>query len=134
MFMAMVAQRPREVAVPPLAGMALPSRFDPLGWHIHEMLFGFVPAAIAGFMLTAIPNWTGRRPIQGVALAGLVVLWLFGRITCLVSAFLPLWLAAIVDLAFPFALCLIAAREIVAARNWRNLMMSLPIGALGIAD
>lgn len=117
-----------------MTGRALPSRFDPLAWHIHAMLFGFVPAAIAGFMLTAIPNWTGRGPIRGAALAGLVTLWLLGRIACLVSAYLPLWLAAAVDLAFPLALCAVAAREIVAARNWRNLMMPLPIGVLGIAN
>ena len=47
-------------------GAALPSRFDPLSWHIHEMLFGFVMAAIAGFLLTAIPNWTKRLPICGI--------------------------------------------------------------------
>ena len=117
-----------------MTGRVLPSRFDPLAWHIHAMLFGFVPAAIAGFMLTAIPNWTGRTPIRGAALAGLVTLWLLGRIACLVSAYLPLWLAAAIDLAFPLALCAVAAREIVAARNWRNLMMPLPIGVLGIAN
>ncbi|HEX5419424.1 MAG TPA: NnrS family protein, partial [Gammaproteobacteria bacterium] len=60
-------------------GEALASRFNPLSWHIHEMLFGFVLAAIAGFMLTAIPNWTGRQPIRGGALAGLAGLWLLGR-------------------------------------------------------
>jgi uncharacterized protein involved in response to NO len=86
-----------------MSGSALPSRFDPLSWHIHAMLFGFVPAAIAGFMLTAIPNWTGRPPIHGAPLVGLAVLWLLGRIVCLVSAVLPLWLAADIDLAFPFA-------------------------------
>ena len=117
-----------------MTGRVLPSRFDPLAWHIHAMLFGFVPAAIAGFMLTAIPNWTGRTPIRGAALAGLVTLWLLGRIACLVSAYLPLWLAAAIDLAFPLALCAVTAREIVAARNWRNLMMPLPIGVLGIAN
>lgn len=117
-----------------MTGRTLPSRFDPLAWHIHSMLFGFVLAAIAGFMLTAIPNWTGRRPIRGAALASLVILWLLGRIACLVSAFLPLWLAAAVDLAFPLALCAVAAGEIVAARNWRNLMMPLPIGVLGMAN
>jgi uncharacterized protein involved in response to NO len=115
-------------------GAALPTRFDPLTWHIHAMLFGFVLAAIAGFMLTAIPNWTGRPPIGGVALASLLALWLVGRIACLVSAFLPLWLAAGLDLLFPAVLCAVAAREIVAARNWRNLMMPLPIGVLAIAN
>ena len=117
-----------------MTGGALPSRFDPLTWHIHAMLFGFVLAAIAGFMLTAIPAWTGRPPVHGAALAGLAGLWLVGRIVCLVSAFLPLWLAAALDLAFPVALCATAAREIIAARNWRNLMMPVPIGALGVAD
>ncbi len=117
-----------------MTGWAIPSRFDPLAWHIHAMLFGFVPAVIAGFMLTAVANWTGRRPIRGVALAALVLLWLLGRISCLVSAYLPLWCAAATDLAFPFVLCAVAAREIVAARNWRNLMMPIPIAALGIAD
>lgn len=115
-------------------GTPLPSRFDPVTWHIHAMLFGFVLAAIAGFMLTAIPNWTGRRPIRGIALAGLVVLWLVGRVAGPISAFLPLWVAAALDLAFPLVLCAVTAREIVAARNWRNLMMPVPIAVLGVAD
>jgi uncharacterized protein involved in response to NO len=117
-----------------LTGGALPSRFDPLTWHIHAMLFGFVPAAIAGFMLTAITNWTGRPPIRGTQLIGLVTLWLVGRVVCLISALLPLWLAAGADLAFLVALCVVAAHEIIAARNWRNLMMPLPIGVLAIAN
>ena len=117
-----------------LTGGGLPSRFDPLSWHIHAMLFGFVPAAIAGFMLTAIPNWTGRPPINGAPLIGLVALWLLGRVVGLVSAFLPLWPAAAVDLAFLFTLCAVAAGEIVAARNWRNIMMPIPVGVLGVAD
>lgn len=117
-----------------MTGGALPSRFDPLTWHIHAMLFGFVPAAIAGFMLTAIPNWTGRLPIRGAPLILLVVLWLLGRIGCFISAMLPLWLTAAVDLAFPVALCIVAAHEIVAARNWRNLMMPAPIGVLAVAN
>ncbi len=117
-----------------VARVAPPSRFDPLTWHIHEMLFGFVPAAIAGFMLTAIPNWTGRTPVAGAPLAMLVILWLLGRVACLMSALIPFWPAAAFDLAFPFVLCAVAAREIVAARNWRNVAMPVPIAVLGIAD
>jgi uncharacterized protein involved in response to NO len=117
-----------------LNGWALPSRFDPLSWHIHEMLFGFVLAAIAGFMLTAIANWTGRRPIQGALLGCLALLWLAGRIVCLISAWLPFGLAAAIDVSFPFVLALLAAREIIAARNWHNLAMPAPIVVLGIAD
>lgn len=115
-------------------GGTLPSRLDPLTWHIHAMLFGFVPAAVAGFLLTAIPSWTGRRPVQGGRLALLVILWLLGRVAGLVSAFLPLWLAAAIDLAFPFVLSALAAREIVAARSWRNVMIPFPVALLGIAD
>jgi uncharacterized protein involved in response to NO len=68
------------------SGGNLPSRFDPLAWHIHEMLFGFVMATIAGFLLTALPNWTGRPPVSGARLGLLAALWLLGRIACLISA------------------------------------------------
>ncbi|MCE3256100.1 MAG: NnrS [Nitrobacter vulgaris] len=115
-------------------GLTLPSRFDPLTWHIHEMLFGFVLAVIAGFLLTAIPNWTGRAPISGLPLAALVLLWLAGRVTCLVSTSIPLGLAAAIDLAFPFVLCGVVALEIIVGRNWRNMVMPVPIAVLGVAD
>jgi uncharacterized protein involved in response to NO len=115
-------------------GSTLPSRFDPLSWHIHEMMFGFVMAAIAGFLLTAIPNWTRRLPINGLPLALLVGLWLLGRLICLVSAFVPFWMSAAADLSFPVVLVAVAAREIVAGRNWRNLPMVVPVTVLGIAN
>ena len=115
-------------------GKTLPSRFDGFTWHIHAMLFGFVPAAIAGFMLTAIPNWTGRPAIRGTPLAALAALWLLGRIVAFTSSRMPLALAATVDVAFPAVLCAIAAREILAARNWRNAAMPVPIAVLGVAD
>ena len=117
-----------------VAGSSLPSRFDPLGWHIHEMLFGFVMATIAGFLLTAIANWSGRQPVNGALLALLAALWLFGRLVCLISAFLPAWLAAAGDLAFPALLAGVVAREIVAGRNWRNLPMIGAVTVLGIAN
>ena len=115
-------------------GAALPSRFDPLTWHIHEMLFGFVMAAIAGFLLTAIPNWTRRLPVSGVPLAVLAGLWLLGRIVCLVSALIPAWIAAAADLSFPVVLVGVVAREIIAGRNWRNLPMVAPVSVLGVAN
>jgi uncharacterized protein involved in response to NO len=115
-------------------GAALPSRFDPLSWHIHEMLFGFVMAAIGGFLLTAIPNWTKRLPVRGFPLAVLAGLWLLGRIACLISALVPAELAVAADLAFPAALAAVVAREIVAGRNWRNLAMVAPVTVLGIAN
>ena len=112
----------------------LPTRFDPLAWHVHEMLFGFVMAAVAGFLLTAIPNWTGRLPVRGYPLAALACLWLLGRLACLISADLPAWLAVLADLAFPSALLAVAAREIIAGRNWRNLPMTAPLMLFIIAD
>jgi uncharacterized protein involved in response to NO len=112
----------------------LPTRFDQLAWHVHEMLFGFVMAAVAGFLLTAIPNWTGRLPVRGLSLAGLACLWLLGRIACLFSADLPAWLAVLADLAFPVSLLAVAAREIIVGRNWRNLPMTAPLALFIIAD
>ena len=99
-----------------VTGETLPSRFDSLARHIHAMLFGFVLAAAAGFLLTAIPNGIGRQPVQARVLIVLVALWLLGRVVCLASASLPLWLAAAIDPAFPFALSALATREIFAAR------------------
>lgn len=116
------------------SGITLPSRFDPIAWHIHEMLFGFVMATIAGFLLTAIPNWTGRKPVAGKTLGGLAALWLLGRIACLISQDLPIWLSILADLAFPLALLIVVARELIGARNRRNIPLLLPIAALTIAN
>ena len=112
----------------------LPTRFDALAWHIHEMLFGFVMAAVAGFLLTAIPNWIGRLPMRGRPLAVLACLWLLGRVACLISADLPAWLAIIADLSFPVVLLAVAAREIIIGRNWRNLPMTAPLSVFVIGD
>jgi uncharacterized protein involved in response to NO len=117
-----------------VAGGALPSRFNPLAWHIHETLFGFVMAAIAGFLLTAVPNWTGRLPVRGAPLGALAALWLLGRAACLFSTFFPEWLMIITDLSFPVALVAVIAREIVTGRNWRTLPMIVPVAVLGIAN
>lgn len=116
------------------AGTMLPSRFDPLTWHIHEMLFGFVPATVAGFLLTAIPTWTGRRPIQGGFLAGLAAVWLLGRLAVLLSRWLPIWLSAAVDVSFLLLLAGTAAAEIIVSRNWRNVAIPLPILVLAVAN
>lgn len=115
-------------------GFTLPSRFDPVAWHIHEMFFGFVMAAIAGFLLTAIPNWTRRLPVSGPPLALLAGLWFLGRIACMGSALAPAWIAAAADLSFPVALAGVAGREIIAGRNWRNLSTLAPVIVLGVAN
>ncbi len=88
------------------------------------MIHGFAMAAVAGFMLTAIPNWTGRMPLQGLPLLVLVLLWGAGRIVMPFSALSGAGVAAAVDLAFPLVFLAVVAREIVAGRNWRNLPMT----------
>ncbi len=75
--------------------------FPPSQWHAHEMLFGYATAALAGFLLTAAPNWTGAGPVRGGPLALLAGVWAAGRAAVWFSAFLPPVLVAAVDLAFP---------------------------------
>jgi uncharacterized protein involved in response to NO len=107
----------------------LPTGLPPNVWHVHEMVFGFAAATVAGFLLTAIPNWTGRMPLQGGPLAMLVLLWACGRAAVLASAMIGEAAAACLDLAFPLAFLAVVAREILAGRNWRNLPM---LGALAL--
>jgi uncharacterized protein involved in response to NO len=116
------------------AGLSIPTRFDPLTWHIHEMFFGFVLAAVAGFLLTAASAWTGRQPVSGTQLGVLAGLWLLGRIDSLTSQWFPVWLAMAADLAFPVALTAAVAREIVAANNRRNFPIIAPLLVLTAAD
>ena len=99
--------------------------YFPREWHVHEMLFGYLPALIAGFVLTAMPNWTDRMPLRGVPLLILFLLWLAGRLLVAV----PLTgasAAAVVDGAFLVILAAYIWREIVAARSWDRA----PIGVL----
>jgi len=109
---------------------ALPGALAPFIWHVHEMVFGFGFAAVAGFLLTAIPNWTGRLPLRGARLAALAGLWLAGRIALLLSAQIGPHAAAAIDLAFPAALVAVIARELIAGRNWRNLPMLVALALL----
>jgi uncharacterized protein involved in response to NO len=114
--------------------VALPTAFDPMTWHAHEMLFGFAVAAMAGFLLTAVPNWTGRMPLQGLPLAGLAALWLAGRVAVAFSGWTGPLAAAALDLAFLTALLGAVGREIMAGRSWRNLPVCLALAALLLAN
>lgn len=89
-------------------------------WHIHEMIFGFLGAVIAGFLTTAVPNWTGRMPVVGAPLGGLVALWVLGRVAMLYQGVLgPL--SAVVDSTFLLVFAGVIWREVLVGRNWRNL-------------
>ncbi|MES2043173.1 MAG: NnrS family protein [Pseudomonadota bacterium] len=115
------------------ATITLPTAFDIVGWHRHEMLFGYLGAVIAGFLLTAIPNWTGRLPIAGAPLAALAGLWLAGRIAILCSAVVGASVAAVLDVGFLLTLAFVAGREVLAARN-RNLPVVGLVLLLAIAN
>lgn len=118
-----------------LAGVLdAPGGMDPIAWHQHAMLFGFTSAIVAGFILTAIPNWTGRLPVAGKALAALASLWLAGRLAILTSGVIGAPLAALVDASFLFVLAGLIAREIIVGSNWRNLPPALLISFLAIAN
>lgn len=114
--------------------LTFPTAFDPVSWHAHELLFGYLGAVIAGFLLTAVPNWTGRLPIVGWSLGWLVALWAGGRVAVAVSLYLPDLAVVIADLAFPVVLSAVVTREIVAGRNWRNLMVPGMLAVFALAN
>jgi uncharacterized protein involved in response to NO len=114
--------------------ISLPVGMNVLDWHAHEMLYGYVAAVIAGFLLTAIPNWTGRLPVCGWPLAGLALLWLAGRAAIFMSATIGVSAAAAIDISFLAALAAVALREIVAGRNWRNLRVLGVVGVLVLGN
>lgn len=118
-----------------LAGaLILPSAFEPLAWHRHEMLFGFVGAVVAGFFLTTIPNWTGQFPIAGMPLAALFGLWFAGRLAVLFSSALGLTLTLAVDVGFYLVLAGLGAREVRAARSRNNLPIVGLVLLFGMAN
>src|SRR3954453_14920309 len=101
--------------------LTLTTSFAPRDWHVHEMLYGYLPAVITGFLFTAIPNWTGRLPLRGTPLLGIVVLWLAGRVWVTFSTETGGLAAMFVDASFLLLVAAAAAREIVAGRKWSNL-------------
>ena len=111
----------------------LPTGFDAVAWHRHEMLFGFVGAAVSGFLLTAIPNWTGQLPIAGKPLLLLFGLWVLARVFVLISGITGLWPAATFDVGLFLSLSALALREVVASKN-RNMPVVALVFLFGLAD
>lgn len=101
--------------------LVLPAGLESLLWHQHEMLFGFAGAAIAGFILTAIPNWTGRPPLSGWRLGLLVSFWLAGRVAFFNAASFGPIVTAVLDLSFLTTLAGVIAGELILGKNQRNL-------------
>ncbi|SOD96922.1 NnrS family protein [Caenispirillum bisanense] len=103
----------------------------PFQWHAHEMVFGFGLAAVAGFLLTAVPNWVGGKPIRGAPLGLIAAAWLAGRLAVGFSAWLPAVLVVAVDALFPLLLAGMLARQIIPARQPRNLGVVVVVSLLG---
>ena len=102
-------------------------------WHVHEMVFGFLPAVITGFLLTAIPNWTDRTPIRGSELLSLWALWLAGRVVMAIPFLSPL-LSAVIDGAFLVVVAGLAWREISAGKSWFQAPIGVLVGLYACAN
>lgn len=115
-------------------GGILPGEVSPVFWHAHEMLFGYGAAVVTGFLLTAVPNWTGRLPVRGLPLAGLALLWLAGRAAF--SMMDPAWLVAtsLIEGSYFPVLFAFLIREIVIGKNWRNLIVAALVAGLAVAN
>src|SRR4029078_7867893 len=100
--------------------LSLVSAFMPRDWHVHEMLYGFLPAVITGFLFTAIPNWTGRLPLRGRPLMFLVALWALGRACVTFSAYTGWLPAMLIDTRLPLLVAAPAPRDVIARTEWDN--------------
>jgi uncharacterized protein involved in response to NO len=96
-------------------------QLSPLVWHAHEMVFGYAMAVIAGFLLTAVKNWTGVQTLRGLPLLLLVLAWLAGRVLLLAGGHVPLYWAALADCIFGVGLTLALAYPIFKVRQWKQM-------------
>lgn len=118
-----------------LAGVVeIATDYGPAHWHAHEMLFGYSSAVLAGFLLTAVPNWTGRLPVSGWPLAFLFSVWVAGRLVFLVPGLIGSTVAAVVDSLFLPLLLAICVREVVAGRKWKDLKVVGGLAALSLGN
>lgn len=118
-----------------LSGRSVPIQgWPPQSLHAHEMMYGTVVAVIAGFLLTAVPNWTSTARVSGPPLVVLVLLYLAGRVALVLSGSLdPVWVAAI-DVAFLPVLAVFVGWPILQTRNWRNLPVVAVLLGLALAN
>jgi len=114
-------------------GAKLPCGWPPSLWHAHEMFFGFIGAAIAGFLLTAVPNWTGRKAFAGAPLAALIALWLAARVAAATASWWPPPFVAVVDVAFFPALALLVGPSLLRAGK-RQIPLLAVLLALAACD
>src|SRR5688572_30015694 len=112
----------------------LPSSLPGVSWHAHEMIYGYGMAVIAGFLLTAVRNWTGIPTLGGWPLASLFALWALARLMPFLDIAGGLYVLAILDLSFIFFLLLAVVIPIVQARQWRQLGIASKLILLGLGN
>jgi uncharacterized protein involved in response to NO len=117
-----------------LAGLDLKLPYSPALWHGHEMVFGFAGAAVAGFLLTAVPSWTGMATVKGPRLAALALLWLAARLAFWGGAVVPPAVAGALDLAFLPALAAVVAPPLWRAGKLRNIAFLPILSLMTLAD
>ncbi|MEW2911273.1 NnrS family protein [Leisingera sp. JC11] len=115
-------------------GMPDPGLEPAVLWHVHELLFGFAPAAIGGYLLTAMPGWTARPPLCGAGLKALVTIWLLARAATAMSAALPLAVPLLLNIAYFLGLAGYLLHELIAARACRKLGFAAAVFALGLGE
>lgn len=110
----------------------LPANYPAMTWHAHEMIFAYALAVIAGFLLTAVKNWTGVPTLEGYPLLVLASIWLMAR--CLPFTGWPLVWTALADLVFLIGLFLAVVRPIVIAQQWKQAGILAKLGLLLLAN
>ncbi len=108
--------------------------YSPILWHSHEMVFGFAGAAVGGFLLTAVPNWTNGRTLSGLPLMLLFGLWLAGRVAFTLAGFLPPAVVAVADLSYLPVLGGLVGHQLIRANNRRNMIFLLILAAYWLAN
>jgi uncharacterized protein involved in response to NO len=106
----------------------------PISWHAHEMLFGYTGAVLAGFLLTAVRNWTKGMTPEGISLGAIVVFWLTGRVCSWAGEPTGLWVGAVADGLFWLSVAVGIGRPIISAKNWRNVAFLPLLAVLAVAD
>jgi uncharacterized protein involved in response to NO len=117
--------------------LTTPGWSSPSLWHAHEMVYGFAGAAAVGFLLTAVPVWTGAAAVNGSRLAALAMLWIAARAVLAVPFALPALVTASVDVALPCALLAVLARPLLQQEQRRNrvfipVLVLLALSAAGL--
>lgn len=110
-----------------------PENISPSQWHAHEMLYGYAFAVIAGFLLTAVKNWTGIQTLHGKPLLALFMLWVSARLIMLINPNLMMW-AGLFDVAFNLCLAVAVATPIVQVKQWRQLGVLAKIAILAFGN